>query len=129
MRSRVIVKCRETLGCYYEKVMEWVHSISCRIFTKEATGRSLIEEYIIYEPFTREDFVKEFLSERTRNTTANNYCIRIMTAPCDGSSTRTNGTTQVIGKARLLRKDTLIDEARLVIKNREKNLIYWEFDK
>ena len=124
MRSRVIVKCREILGYYYEKVMEWVHSISCRIFAKEATGRSLIEEYIIYEPF-----IKEFLSERTRNTTANNYSIRIMTAPCDGSSTRTNGTTQVIGKARLLRKDTLIDEARLVIKNREKNLIYWEFDK
>lgn len=129
MRSRVIVKCREILGYYYEKVMEWVHSISCRIFAKEATGRSLIEEYIIYEPFTREDFVKEFLKERTHNTTANNYCIRIMTAPGEGEKALSNGSTEVIGKARLLRKNTLIDEARLIIKKHEKNLIYWEFDK
>ena len=129
MRSRVIVKCREILGYYYEKVMEWVHSISYRVFAKEATGRSLIEEYIIYEPFTREDFVKEFLSERTRNTTAKNYCIRIMTAPSEGEKALSNGSTEVIGKARLLRKNTLIDEARLIIKKHEKNLIYWEFDK
>jgi hypothetical protein len=129
MRSRVIVKCREILGYYYEKVMEWVHSICCRIFASKATGRSLIEEYVIYEPYTCEDYVKEFLSERTQNSTANNYCIRIMTAPCEANISPSNGSTQVIGKARLLRKNTLIDEAKLVIKNHEKSLIYWEFEK
>ena len=129
MRSRVIVKCREILGYYYEKVMEWVHSISYRVFAREATGRSLIEEYIIFEEYAREDFVKEFLKERTNNTTANNYCIRIMTAPGEGEKALSNGSTEVIGKARLLRKNTLIDEARLIIKKHEKNLIYWEFDK
>lgn len=129
MRSRVIVKCREILGYYYEKVMEWVHSISYRVFAREATGRSLVEEYIIFEEYAREDFVKEFLKERTNNTTANNYCIRIMTAPGEGEKALSNGSTEVIGKARLLRKNTLIDEARLIIKKHEKNLIYWEFDK
>ena len=129
MRSRVIVKCREILGYYYEKVMEWVHSISYRVFAREATGRSLIEEYVIFEQYAREDFVKEFLKERTNNTTANNYCIRIMTAPGEGEKALSNGSTEVIGKARLLRKNTLIDEARLIIKKHEKNLIYWEFDK
>ena len=129
MRSRVIVKCREILGYYYEKVMEWVHSISDRVFAREATGRSLVEEYIIFEEYAREDFVKEFLKERTNNTTANNYCIRIMTAPGEGEKALSNGSTEVIGKARLLRKNTLIDEARLIIKKHEKNLIYWEFDK
>ena len=129
MRSRVIVKCREILGYYYEKVMEWVHSISYRVFAREATGRSLIEEYVIFEQYAREDFVKEFLKERTNNTTTNNYCIRIMTAPGEGEKALSNGSTEVIGKARLLRKNTLIDEARLIIKKHEKNLIYWEFDK
>ena len=129
MRSRVIVKCREILGYYYERVMEWLHSISYMIFTKKATRRSLIEEYIIFEEYAREDFVKEFLKERTSNTTTNNYCIRIMTVPSNGEKAQFNGSTEVIGKARLLRKDTLIDEARLIIKNHEKNLIYWEFDK
>ena len=61
MRSRVIVKCREILGYYYERVMEWLHSISYMIFAKKATRRSLIEEYIIFEEYAREDFVKEFL--------------------------------------------------------------------
>ena len=129
MRSRVIVKCREILGYYYERVMEWLHSISYMIFAKKATGRSLVEEYIIFEEYAREDFVKEFLKERTNNTTANNYCIRIMTAPGEGEKALSNGSTEVIGKARLLRKNTLIDEARLIIKKHEKNLIYWEFDK
>ena len=109
--------------------MEWVHSISYRVFAREATGRSLVEEYIIFEEYAREDFVKEFLKERTNNTTANNYCIRIMTAPGEGEKALSNGSTEVIGKARLLRKNTLIDEARLIIKKHEKNLIYWEFDK
>ena len=129
MRSRVIVKCRELLGYYHERVMEWLHSISYKIFREKATGRSLIEEYIIFEEYAREDFVKEFLKERTNNTTANNYCIRIMTATGEGEKALSNGSTEVIGKARLLRKNTLIDEARLIIKKHEKNLIYWEFDK
>ena len=129
MRSRVIVKCREFLGYYHERVMEWLHSISYKIFREKATGRSLIEEYIIFEEYARENFVKEFLKERTQNTTANNYSIRISITPCDENKTQPNGNTEVIGKARLLRKETLIDEARLIIKKHEKNLIYWEFDK
>ena len=52
-----------------------------------------------------------------------------MTAPGEGEKALSNGNTEVIGKARLLRKNTLIDEARLIIKKHEKNLIYWEFDK
>ena len=37
--------------------------------------------------------------------------------------------TTAIGKVRLMRNRTLIDEATLVIKNGEKNLIYWKFNK
>ena len=128
MRSRVIVKCRQIFGYYLERVMEWLHSISYRIVNRRAEGRSLIEEYIIYEHYAGEEFVKDFLYERTANSTTNRYCIKIKTAPDDENQNESNGTTEVIGKARLLRKDTLIDEARLIIKSREKKLIYWEFD-
>ena len=128
MRSRVIVKCRQIFGCYFERVMEWLHSVSFRIVNRKAGERNLVEEYVIYENYAGEEFVKDFLYERTVNSTTNRYCIRIKTAPDEENQNGSNGRTEVIGKARLLRKDTLIDEARLIIKSREKKLIYWEFD-
>ncbi len=128
MRSRVIVKCRQIFGYYLERVMEWLHSISFRIVNRKTGERSLVEEYVIYEQYAGEEFVKDFLYERTLNSTTNRYCIRIKTAPDEENKGGSNGRTEVIGKARLLRKETLIDEARLIIKSREKKLIYWEFD-
>ena len=128
MRSRVIVRCRQIFGYYYERMMEWLHSISYRVLESKTKGRSLVEEYVIYEQYAGEEFVKDFLYERTLNSTTNRYCIKIKTAPDGENTSESNGSTQVIGRARLLRKDTLIDEARLIIKSHEKRLIYWEFD-
>ena len=128
MRSRVIVRCRQIFGYYYERMMEWLHSISYRVLESKTKGRSLVEEYVIYEQYAGEEYVKDFLYERTLNSTTNRYCIKIKTAPDDENTSESNGSTLVIGRARLLRKDTLIDEARLIIKSHEKRLIYWEFD-
>ena len=41
------VRCRQIFGYYYERMMEWLHSISYRVMETKAKGRSLIEEYVI----------------------------------------------------------------------------------
>ena len=129
MRSRTIVKCRERLVYYYERFMEWFHSIKYHIIPTRRTKNSLIEEYNIYERYAGEPFMRDFLEERTRKAITNRYGIKICTTLQDEENENYMDNTIAIGKVRLLRNRTLIDEAMLVIKNGENNLIYWKFNK
>jgi len=128
MRSRVIVKCRELFGYYYEKMMEWVYSVMYRFVPKERKSSSLVEEYLIHERYAGEQFVKDFIGERTRNSIMSRYCIKIRTVG-DNDDVADNGAdTETIGKVRLMRKKRVIDEATLIIKKHERNIIYWKFN-
>lgn len=129
MRSRVIVKCREWVVYYYEKIMEWLHSIKYHIIPRKRKKNSLVEEYHIYEHYAGEPFTRDFLEERTRKAITNRYGIKINTTCQDEENESNMDNTTAIGKVRLMRDRTLIDEATLVIKNGEKNLIYWKFNK
>lgn len=129
MRSRVIVKCREWVVYYYEKIMEWLHSIKYHIIPRKRKKNSLVEEYHIYERYAGEPFTRDFLEERTRKAITNRYGIKINTTCQDEENGSDMDNTTEIGKVRLMRNRTLIDEATLVIKNGEKNLIYWKFNK
>ncbi|MBO5865153.1 MAG: hypothetical protein J6Q73_03785 [Bacteroidaceae bacterium] len=127
MRSRTIVKCRERFGYYYERVMEWLHSISYRAIPTSRARNSLIEEYNIYEEYADRLFVREFLEERTRKAIMNRYTIKIKTVHEEEPQATICGTT-TIGIVRLLRKKRLIDEATLIMKSDTSNLIYWKFN-
>ena len=129
MRSRVIVKCREWVVYYYEKIMEWLQSIKYHIIPRKRKKNSLVEEYHIYEHYAGEPFTRDFLEERTRKAITNRYGIKINTTCQDEENESNKDNTTAIGKVRLMRNRTLIDEATLVIKNGEKNLIYWKFNK
>ena len=129
MRSRVIVKCREWVVYYYEKIMEWLHSIKYHIIPRKRKKNSLVEEYHIYERYAGEPFTRDFLEERTRKAITNRYGIKINTTCQDEENGSDMDNTTEIGKVRLMRNRTLIDEATLVIKNGEKNLVYWKFNK
>lgn len=129
MRSRVIVKCREWVVYYYEKIMEWLQSIKYHIIPRKRKKNSLVEEYHIYEHYAGEPFTRDFLEERTRKAITNRYGIKINTTYQDEENESNMNNTTAIGKVRLMRNRTLIDEATLVIKNGEKNLIYWKFNK
>lgn len=129
MRSRVIVKCREWVVYYYEKIMEWLQSIKYHIIPRKRKKNSLVEEYHIYEHYAGEPFTRDFLEERTRKAITNRYGIKINTTYQDEENESNMDNTTAIGKVRLMRNRTLIDEATLVIKNGEKNLIYWKFNK
>ena len=130
MRSRVIVKCRERFGYYYEKVMEWLHSISYRAFPTRTTKSNLTEEYLIYERYAGEPFVRDFLEERTHKAIINRYGIRINNTTVNkNEETLKKEGKEIIGKVRLLKNKTLIDEATLIIKDKENHLIYWIFNK
>lgn len=127
MRSRVIVKCREKFGYYYEKIMELLHPLCYRIIPATATRNNLTEEYAIYERYAGEPFVRDFLEERTRKAMTNRYGIKINTVADNMNGENCYNTP--IGKVRLLRKKSIIDEATLTIKNDGNNLIYWNFNK
>ena len=71
MRSRVIVKCREWVVYYYEKIMEWLQSIKYHIIPRKRKKNSLVEEYHIYEHYAGEPFTRDFLEERTRKAITN----------------------------------------------------------
>ena len=128
MRSRVIVKCREQIGYYYEKIMEWFYSMKSRIIPTWRESCNLVEEYLIHERYAGEQFVKDFIGGRTRNSIMNRYCIKIRTVG-DNDDVADNGAdTETIGKVRLMRKKSIIDEATLIIKKHERSIIYWKFN-
>ena len=130
MRSRIIINCQKLFCFVYERIMEWLHTIRHRMVTVKTTRNNLIEEYTINERYAGEPFIRDFLEERTRRAIINRYCIKIKSCPINdaGHESDKNGTT-AIGTVSLLRKNTLIDQATLVIKNDGNNLIYWKFNK
>lgn len=128
MRSRVIGKCIDLIEVCSEKIREWVIMLKERYAPPGRKASNLTEQYIIRERFAGEMFVKDFLSERTRNTMINRYNIEVRTTVENLEEAPAEGVV-AIGKVRLMRKKELIDEATLIIKKGEGNIIYWKFNK
>ena len=127
MRSRVIGKCRSLIEVLAEKIKEWLYKLIEKSIHKERHQSDLVEEYTIYENFIGEPFIREFINERTKNAMFNKYRIEIKTELNSGE--KNNDDMEEIGKVKLKRKKTVIDEAVLIIKKRERSIVYWEFSK
>ncbi|MBQ5896780.1 MAG: hypothetical protein IIW75_09485 [Bacteroidaceae bacterium] len=127
MRSRVIGKCKSLIEVLGEKIKEWLYKLIEKSIHKERHQSDLVEEYTIYENFIGEPFIREFINERTRNAMFNKYRIEIKTELNSGE--KNNDDMEEIGKVKLKRKKTVIDEAVLIIKKRERSIVYWEFSK
>lgn len=126
MRSRVIGKWRSIIEMLAEKIREWLNKLIEKSIPRKQQWSNLVEEYTIYEKFSGEPFIREFINQRTRNAMFNRYCIEIKNCDIEGAS---DDDTEEVGKVRLMRKRKLIDEATLIIKKVERNMIYWKFDK
>ena len=126
MRSRVIGKWRSIIEMLTEKIREWLNKLIEKSIPKKQQWSNLVEEYTIYEKFSGEPFIREFINQRTRNAMFNRYSIEIKNCDIEGAS---DDDTEEVGKVRLMRKRKLIDEATLIIKKGERNIIYWKFDK
>lgn len=127
MRSRVIGKCKSLIEVLGEKIKEWLYKLIEKSIHKERHQSNLVEEYTIYENFIGEPFIREFINERTKNAMFNKYRIEIKTELNSGE--KNNDDMEEIGKVKLKRKKTVIDEAVLIIKKRERSIVYWEFTK
>ena len=127
MRSRVIGKCKSLIEVLGEKIKEWLYKLIEKSIHKERHQSDLVEEYTIYENFIGEPFIREFINERTKNAMFNKYRIEIKTELNSGE--KNNDDMEEIGKVKLKRKKTVIDEAVLIIKKRERSIVYWEFSK
>ena len=127
MRSRVIGKCRSLIEVLAEKIKGWLNKLIEKSIPKKRHKSNLVEEYTIYENFCGEPFIREFINERTKNAMFNKYRIEIKTELNSGE--KNNDDMEEIGKVKLKRKKTVIDEAVLIIKKRERSIVYWEFSK
>ncbi len=126
MRSRVIGKCIDLIEVCSKKIREWVILLKGRCAPPGRKVSNLTEEYIIRERYAGEMFVKDFLSERTRNTMLNRYNIEVRTT-AESLDEDTCEEMTTIGKVRLMRKKKIIDEATLITKKGEGDIIYWKF--
>ena len=130
MRSRVFVKCLEWCGYFYESAMEWFYSIVEKITPHRTSGHNLTEEYTIHELYANKPFVRDFIEQRIQKAITGKYSIKIRCEPQNKEKEERNvDNTTAIGSVKLMRKNKLIDRATLVIKNKENNLIYWNFNK
>lgn len=127
MRSRVIGKWRSLIEVLAEKIKEWLNKLIEKSIPEKRQRSNLVEKYTIYENFIGERFIIEFMNERTRNAILNKYGIEINT--CSSNNENNDDDMVEIGKVKLMRKKTIIDEASLVIKTRERNIVYWKFKK
>ncbi len=127
MRSRVIGKWRSLIEVLAEKIRRLVNKLIEKSIPQKRHRSNLVEEYIIYENYIGEPFIREFMNERIRNAMLNRYSIEIKSGCNDNGEC--GSEMEEIGKVRLMRKRTLIEEASLVIKSRERNIIYWKFSK
>ena len=124
MKFNVIIKCKNLLEVTKEKILEWYDFLMRR---NEKRRNCLAEEYHIGEAYACNEQVKEFLSTRIRNSLRNRYRIVIVTTAEDIAD-RAQAGEIAIGIVRLCRRQQVIDEATLVIKEEERNgLIYWRF--
>ena len=127
MRSRVIGKWRSLIEALAEKFRGWMNKLIEKTIPKKRHGSNLVEEYTIYEEFIGEPFIREFINGRTRNAMLNRYSIEIKSGMNDDGYS--DSEMQGIGKVRLMRKKTLIDEASLLIKRKERDIVYWKFNR
>ena len=123
MKGRVLEKCRNNLGVFYEKCMEWVAFIKARLTLSSRYHSNLVEEYTIKSRYMNCGFVHDFLSERQKIVTRNRYRMQVK------EWHTTNPSDDVIGYVTIYRRRELIDRATLIIKPGEKEkLIYWKFN-
>lgn len=126
MRSRALNKCRNLVEVTAERVMEFLHSLHSRCITSRSWKRNIVEQYTIFEPYTQQQFVSEFLNGRARNIMQHNYSMEVKSGEKEEADSIKGEET--IGKVKLYRKQQLIDEAMLVIKPADgNNIIYWKF--
>lgn len=126
MKFNLIIKCKNFLEATKEKILEWYYFLIRR---NDNRRNCLAEEYHISEAYACNEDVKEFLGTRIRNSLRNRYRIVIATTGENFIDRALPGET-AIGIVRLCRREVIIDEATLIVKEGDRNgLIYWRFKK
>ena len=126
MKFNVIIKCKNFLEATKEKTLEWYYFLIRR---NDNRRDSLAEEYHISEAYVCNEDVREFLDTRIRNSLRNRYRIVIATTGENFMERALPGET-AIGIVRLCRREIIIDEATLIVKEGDRNgLVYWRFKK
>ena len=126
MKFNVIIKCKNFLESTKEKILEWYYFLTRR---KDNRRNCLAEEYYISEAYACNEDVKEFLGTRIRNSLRNRYRI-VIVATADNIRDRALPGETAIGIVRLCRREVIIDEATLIVKEGDRNgLVYWRFKK
>ena len=126
MKFNVIIKCKNFLEATKEKILEWYYFLIRR---NDNRRNCLAEEYHISEAYACNEDVKEFLGTRIRNSLRNRYRIVIATTGENFIDRALPGET-AIGIVRLCRREVIIDEATLIVKEGDRNgLVYWRFKK
>ena len=126
MKFNVIIKCKNFLEATKEKILEWYYFLIRR---NDNRRNCLAEEYHISEAYACNEDVKEFLGTRIRNSLRNRYRIVIATTGENFIDRALPGET-AIGVVRLCRREVIIDEATLIVKEGDRNgLVYWRFKK
>ena len=124
MKFNVIIKCKNFLEATKEKILEWYYFLIRR---NDNRRNCLAEEYHISEAYACNEDVKEFLGTRIRNSLRNRYRIVIATTGENFMEKALPGET-AIGIVRLCRREVIIDEATLIVKEGDRNgLVYWRF--
>lgn len=124
MKSRELDKSRHLCDCIAEKCLEWADYLLHIFRRKREWTSNLTESYQIYDKYKDEDFVKDFLGERSKILKLNRYRMEIKRLPHEGGKNE-------IGRVLLLRKGKLISQATLKTKNSDtagNRLIYWSFE-
>ena len=126
MKFNVIIKCKNFLEATKEKILEWYYFLMRR---NDNRRNCLAEEYHISEAYACNEDVKEFLGTRIRNSLRNRSRIVIATTGENFIDRALPGET-AIGVVRLCRREVIIDEATLIVKEGDRNgLVYWRFKK
>jgi hypothetical protein len=126
MKFNVIIKCKNFLEATKEKILEWYYFLIRR---NDNRRNCLAEEYHISEAYACNEDVKEFLGTRIRNSLRNRYRI-VIVATADNFGDRALPGETAIGIVRLCRREVIIDEATLIVKEGDRNgLVYWKFKK
>ena len=124
MKFNLIIKCKNFLEATKEKILEWYYFLIRR---NDNRRNCLAEEYHISEAYACNEDVKEFLGTRIRNSLRNRYRIVIATTGENFIDRALPGET-AIGIVRLCRREVIIDEATLIVKEGDRNgLVYWRF--
>ena len=127
MRSRILTKSKHFIDAVIEKIMEWYDYLYSICRERKYEQCNLTEVYTIRGSVAENDFVQNFIKERSRIIGRSRYKISI---EIDNNYKETE--PEEIGKVSLYCKEKHIDEARLITKpeeNEKNRLIYWKFNK